>query len=212
MTVGQKDPCPCGSGKKYKHCHALKDRGKKQAGWIIPVAVFVVGFGLIYFVSHGKGAQPVATSAPVPIPSTTTTTTQPANVPVTSSNTTVQSAGSADQSPLPNGATPKPWQFDAPRNRYWHPGHGHWHDGAPPPEPERAAEMTQAGARAPDQSPLPGGVTPSPNYYDAAKDRYWSAEHGHWHTGHPVPVPVSTSTVTVNPTVTATPVPAKKTP
>ncbi|HHW4672037.1 MAG TPA: SEC-C metal-binding domain-containing protein, partial [Xylella fastidiosa subsp. multiplex] len=21
--VGRNDPCPCGSGKKYKHCHGL---------------------------------------------------------------------------------------------------------------------------------------------------------------------------------------------
>ena len=22
--VGRNDPCPCGSGKKYKHCHGIK--------------------------------------------------------------------------------------------------------------------------------------------------------------------------------------------
>ncbi|MER2236841.1 MAG: SEC-C metal-binding domain-containing protein, partial [Psychrobacillus sp.] len=25
MTVGRNDPCPCGSGKKYKKCHGAKD-------------------------------------------------------------------------------------------------------------------------------------------------------------------------------------------
>ena len=24
-TIGRNDPCPCGSGKKYKKCHLLKD-------------------------------------------------------------------------------------------------------------------------------------------------------------------------------------------
>jgi uncharacterized protein YecA (UPF0149 family) len=26
--IGRNDPCPCGSGKKYKHCCLNKDRGK----------------------------------------------------------------------------------------------------------------------------------------------------------------------------------------
>ncbi|NNB98423.1 hypothetical protein HI113_31460, partial [Corallococcus exiguus] len=25
---GRNDPCPCGSGKKYKACHAAEDRAK----------------------------------------------------------------------------------------------------------------------------------------------------------------------------------------
>ncbi|MCX7152210.1 MAG: SEC-C metal-binding domain-containing protein, partial [Proteobacteria bacterium] len=25
--VGRNDPCPCGSGKKYKHCHQLSEQG-----------------------------------------------------------------------------------------------------------------------------------------------------------------------------------------
>ncbi|MBV7336862.1 preprotein translocase subunit SecA [Chloroflexi bacterium TSY] len=28
--VGRNDPCPCGSGKKYKHCHGRKQKGSKQ--------------------------------------------------------------------------------------------------------------------------------------------------------------------------------------
>ena len=30
--VGRNDPCPCGSGKKYKHCHMRTDRAKDTAG------------------------------------------------------------------------------------------------------------------------------------------------------------------------------------
>ena len=29
-------------------------------------------------------------------------------------------------------ALPDPWEYDSQRNRHWHPGHGHWHDGPPP--------------------------------------------------------------------------------
>ena len=25
MSIGRNDPCPCGSGKKYKHCCAMRD-------------------------------------------------------------------------------------------------------------------------------------------------------------------------------------------
>jgi len=28
--VGRNDPCPCGSGKKYKHCHMRADREAAQ--------------------------------------------------------------------------------------------------------------------------------------------------------------------------------------
>ena len=29
--VGRNDPCPCGSGKKYKQCHGLQQAGKQGA-------------------------------------------------------------------------------------------------------------------------------------------------------------------------------------
>lgn len=32
-NVGRNDPCPCGSGKKYKHCCLRKDRERRQAMW-----------------------------------------------------------------------------------------------------------------------------------------------------------------------------------
>src|SRR5690606_31270513 len=30
-AVGRNDPCPCGSGKKYKKCHALEDTAPASA-------------------------------------------------------------------------------------------------------------------------------------------------------------------------------------
>ncbi len=35
-------------------------------------------------------------------------------------------------------STPSPWEYDADNDRHWHPEHGHWHAGPPPPH---AAEM-----------------------------------------------------------------------
>jgi len=30
--IGRNDPCPCGSGKKFKHCHYDKAKQKKWLG------------------------------------------------------------------------------------------------------------------------------------------------------------------------------------
>ncbi|MBT8485618.1 MAG: hypothetical protein HKO59_12610 [Phycisphaerales bacterium] len=37
----------------------------------------------------------------------------------------------------PDILNPKPWQYDPASNKHYHAGHGHWHDGPPPPESER---------------------------------------------------------------------------
>jgi len=30
-TTGRNDPCPCGSGRKYKHCHLAEDEAARHA-------------------------------------------------------------------------------------------------------------------------------------------------------------------------------------
>jgi hypothetical protein len=35
---------------------------------------------------------------------------------------------------IPN---PEPWQYDPATNKFWHPGHQHWHNGQPPPPDQR---------------------------------------------------------------------------
>ena len=40
MAVGRNSPCPCGSGKKYKRCCALKPQNKTTlGGWAMLSAV-----------------------------------------------------------------------------------------------------------------------------------------------------------------------------
>jgi uncharacterized protein YyaL (SSP411 family) len=39
--------------------------------------------------------------------------------------------------PLVPAAAPRPWEYDEVRGKHWHPGHGHWHDGRPPPQDQR---------------------------------------------------------------------------
>ena len=40
--VGRNDPCPCGSGKKYKHCCERKAHALSPTAWIAIVGVGVV--------------------------------------------------------------------------------------------------------------------------------------------------------------------------
>jgi hypothetical protein len=39
MAVGRNAPCPCGSGKKYKRCCALKARKISKGGWAAASAI-----------------------------------------------------------------------------------------------------------------------------------------------------------------------------
>ena len=59
--VGRNEPCPCGSGKKYKHCHASKATKMTPAQLLtlIVVAVIFVG-GLVLAVASRQDhvAQP----------------------------------------------------------------------------------------------------------------------------------------------------------
>ena len=44
MAVGRNEPCPCGSGKKYKHCCALKPQ---RTSFGSRVAISVIGLMLL---------------------------------------------------------------------------------------------------------------------------------------------------------------------
>jgi len=76
-------------------------------------------------------------------------------------------------------ADPLPWEYDAVTNRHWDPGHGHWHDGPPPPESART------GGGADLSPPAAPSETPDPWAYDPETDRHWHPDHGHWHNGPP---------------------------
>ena len=49
--VGRNDPCPCGSGKKYKHCHETQANGFtawQKAGLMLVVAAAIGGLVLAF--------------------------------------------------------------------------------------------------------------------------------------------------------------------
>ena len=85
------------------------------------------------------------------------------------------------------GVTPKPWEYNAATDKFWHPDHNHWHSGRPPANP------TTTTAPATTLTPLtplpgtPGGEIPTPWYFDTLNNRHWNPDpgHAHWHPGPP---------------------------
>ena len=55
MSSSRNDPCPCGSGKKYKHCHLNVDSSQGVQWRILPLAVAVIGVitGAVLLYTHG---------------------------------------------------------------------------------------------------------------------------------------------------------------
>jgi hypothetical protein len=57
--MGRNEPCSCGSGKKYKNCHALKTSGLTRAQLValgLVGALVATGLGLA-FANRGDHAQ-----------------------------------------------------------------------------------------------------------------------------------------------------------
>ena len=67
----------------------------------------------------------------------------------------------------PNIPNPEPFQYDPVADKYYDPGHSHWHRGKPPAQPS---------------------VTdPQPWEFDPATNKFWHPDHNHWHDGQPPP-------------------------
>jgi len=57
-SVSRNDPCPCGSGKKYKHCCLDKPPQKAAARIGLPLFLAVVAIAFGGLVGYSKGAVP----------------------------------------------------------------------------------------------------------------------------------------------------------
>ena len=55
--VGRNDPCPCGSGRKYKQCCGVKSESRSHWGTyaLIGVVVAIVGVIAYTFTTEGVG-------------------------------------------------------------------------------------------------------------------------------------------------------------
>ena len=190
-TVGRNDPCPCGSGLKYKQCHEGKVNLnlKGGRGWVLgAVAIAVVA--LVAWGFMRSQSRPVAARGIAPPPTSsagTATGTATGTSPLLSPDAGSPAPVSGAPATGPGGVAPEPWAYDAATNRYFDPGHGHWHDGQPPPPQSRGASSVMPGAvSAPGATgAAPSGPTPAPWTFDAAKNQHWDPGHGHWHPGPP---------------------------
>jgi hypothetical protein len=184
MTVHHKDPCPCGSGKRYKHCHLPIDQARNRsafAGFGIAVLVIAVG-GLAFALGVGRPGgwlSPKPKDAGPPRAATTTTA-------AAGSGTT---AGAGDVS----GAQPPVPEEGA-------------FGGIRPGAGANAMAPTTQQQGTTVQMPSPGvalapGENPKPWEYDVARNRHYdpSPGHQHWHQGPP---PANPDQMNVTPQVT----------
>jgi hypothetical protein len=141
--VSRNDPCPCGSGLKYKKCHEGKDAEKPSRSGMLTMVllgVLVVGGATAVVISFARGGGAARTGRPGQVWSPEHGHWHDAPVP---GRLPVNAAGLGEQKPAPPG-TPPP-------GKVWSPEHGHWHD-APRQLPGLVVTSVAAAPPAPAQS------------------------------------------------------------
>ena len=184
MTTHHKDLCPCGSGKRYKHCHLPTDEAKRRRAWMVAIgalAAIVVGVGAWGAIQRGQAARTAATrtesgtagglapgagagggdvsGAAAPTPSGAFGTVVPgrnSQAPIPMSPAGSITPPRASSGALAPGEHPTPWEFDVARNRYYdpRPGHEHWHTGPPPADTSKVVSSPTVA------TPGGGGASP----------------------------------------------------
>ena len=139
MTTGRNDPCPCGSGQKYKSCCIDKQRGTSRGLVYLLIAIAVVaavglGATLVDRRNDARSAAaqtPLATTPkpqpPGPVPAGkvwsvehghwhNANATPPGGVQPTRENPITMNVRNIPQPPGP-----------VPEGKVWSTAHGHWH-------------------------------------------------------------------------------------
>jgi len=134
---GRNDPCHCGSGKKFKNCHAGQTNNNFNQQWVIVVIIGVI-FLFFYFMDSGTSTTTINNSIPtsvIPQDRARSATPPPGEAPPgkvwspehghwhnisTNSESMLPSAESNIPQPQPLG--------EAPPGKVWSSEHGHWHD------------------------------------------------------------------------------------
>ena len=182
MTTHSKDLCPCGSGKRYKHCHQKKDEARRRTflfGGLVAVlvAVLAAGFGPGLL---AKIRKPAATTAKATAAADSAARAELAAKSGAIGTSAAQGAaaigvvnpngvagpplrdpGALTLTPPNSGALapgehPKDWEYDVAKNRYYDPreGHKHWHSGPPPVDPNAPQPMPNIIVTTPDGKPV----------------------------------------------------------
>ena len=154
--VGRNDPCPCGSGLRYKKCHMSQDAKKMSSSTLVGLVIGAVAVAALIGVamSARNGSRPAARS-------------------VASSPATPMTAAPGRAVPAPLSSTPQPGP--APPGKVWSAEHGHWHDVPGSTTPATATTGTTVTSSATPSAPVPQPPGPVP------AGKIWSPEHGHWH-------------------------------
>jgi hypothetical protein len=153
-TPKRNDPCPCGSGKKYKHCHEAEARPAtryKTLGLVVGLGALMIGALWFAKVSTAPEAGPANASSTAPMPG----------------NANPGTPGA----PQPSGP--------APAGKVWSVEHGHWHD-APGQAPSGQAPISipgQAPAAVPG-SPQPPGPAPAGKVWSVEHGHWHDAAPG----------------------------------
>ena len=151
MTVGRNEPCPCGSNKKYKNCHAGQSTRGTSKGLIILLAVIgvIAAIGAVAsIVSGGKRSATPARSA--------------AGLPAT--------PGRPQPGPAPPGQV---WSTE---HGHWHDARTGQQPGQAPAR-QTVPLNIPAQTNTAQQQFTPGPQPPGP----VPPGKVWSTEHGHWH-------------------------------
>lgn len=201
MTTGRNDPCPCGSGEKYKRCHAGK---RPFAGFASPTQKTIIG---IVALTAAAGVLALALNRQEDPPlsiAPSAAASAPATAPVQTATSTAQTPATT-AAPPPDVAIP---------GRVWSPEHNHWHNAT---ASENPIVIETENNVAPKVVSVPRPQNSTVTYYPQPEGpvpagKVWSPLHGHWHDApaEGTAVAVSTAPPVMNVPQPAGPVPPGK--
>lgn len=144
-TPSRNAPCPCGSGRKYKHCCIGKRFGAAPAthatrnSLILVSACALIGLGAWAWTHRTSSVDSGSYSE------TPGRTPEPYEYDAVNNRHWHAGHGHWHDGPPPIGlrtpepaspatpaTAPEPYEYDPVQNRHWDPDHGHWHNGPPP--------------------------------------------------------------------------------
>ncbi len=184
MKIGRNEPCHCGSGKKYKHCHEAKKQSQNNQYYIIGIIAIVIIAAISINTGESNSVQntpvspkPLLNQSPLSKSSKPSATAPPGKVwssehghwhdaPKTNS---LSSPRLNTNTPLPNKSKPA---GETPPGKVWSDEHGHWHD-----EPGNKS-------LAPKKSDKTDGnkiTIPQMDKDNPPDGKVWNEEHGHFH-------------------------------